>query len=225
MADTDGLIELERIAGALLANMDSSDRRRIFRAMARDLRASQSARIGAQQNPDGSAYEPRRPKAAPRGSAYPVRFLYPKGAAAPRPVFMKSWVRQGPLLTGFDIERGAIRSFFWDKIDKWLPVEAADRAKPTGSLRRRGSIRRGAMFRKLRGGRHLKSGASDLEIWVGFSGRAANVAGIHNDGLEDRPALKAKPMRYPRRVLLGLTNAERGRVIDLLLTHVAAAAI
>lgn len=62
--------------------------------------------------------------------------------------------------------------------------------------------------------------APAAQIWVGFSGRAANVAGIHNDGLEDRPALKAPPMRYPRRVLLGLTNAERGRILDLLLEHV-----
>ncbi|HWJ69124.1 MAG TPA: phage virion morphogenesis protein [Sphingobium sp.] len=219
MADTDGLIELERIAGALLANMDSSGRRRIFRAMARDLRASQSARIGAQQNPDGSAFEPRRPKSAPRGRSYPLRFLYPKSAAAPRVVFMKSWVRQGQLITGYDIERGDIRSFFWDKIEKRLPVEASDAAKPGGSLRRRGAIRRAAMFRKLRGGKYLRPGASDVEIWVGFANRAAEVAGIHQKGLEDRPALKAAPVRYPRRELLGLTNAERGRMLDLLLAH------
>ncbi|MFT3967101.1 MAG: phage virion morphogenesis protein, partial [Sphingobium sp.] len=123
MSDLDGLIELERIAGGLIASLDSSGRRRLLRAMARDIRKSQAARIAAQRDPDGTAYEPRKEKREQKPGAYPVRFLYPKGAAKPRLVLMKSWVRQGPLITGFDIEASAIRSFFWDKIDKWLPVE------------------------------------------------------------------------------------------------------
>lgn len=221
--DLNGLIEMERIAGALIASLDGPGRRKILRGIARDIQKSQSARIAAQRNPDGSAYAPRRPKREERPGAYPVRFLYPKGAATPRLVLMKSWVRQGPLLTGFDIEAYGIRSFFWDKIDQWLPVEETDRAKSGGRLRRRGHIRRAAMFRKLRNGRNLRAGASDLEAWVGFSGRAAAIAGIHQEGLEDRPAPKAKAIRYPRRQLIGLTEAERRAILDALLAQVAGA--
>lgn len=84
---------------------------------------------------------------------------------------------------------------------------------------RRGTIRRGAMFRKLRG--VISNPARPIWKFGWASPAAANVAGVHNDGLEDRPGLKAKakPMRYPRRVLLGLTNAERGRMLDLLLEN------
>lgn len=221
MNDLDGLIEMERIAGALIASVSSGERRRLLRGIARDLRQSQSARIAAQQDPDGGSYKPRRTRREQKAGAYPVRFLYPKGATAPRLVMMKSWVRQGPLITGFDIEAGAIRSFFRDKIDKWLPVVPGDRAGGGGKLRRRGSIRRKAMFRKLRNGRNLRAGASDLELWVGFSGRAANVARIHQDGLFDTVAKGGKPIRYPRRVLLGLTAEERSHVLDLLLAHLA----
>lgn len=222
MSDVEGLVELERIAGAMLKSLDSAGRRRLLRAMARDIRKSQAARIAAQSNPDGSAYEGRKTKREEKPGSYPVRFLYPKGAAKPRLVFMKSWVRQGPLVTGFDIEAGGIRSFFWDKIDKWLPVEAKDRAKSGGTLRRRGAIKKAAMFRKLRNGRNLRTGTSDLEAWVGFSGRAAGIAAIHQGGLMDRPAAQAKPIRYPRRVLLGLTAAERSHMLDLMIEHIAA---
>ncbi|SNS20294.1 phage virion morphogenesis (putative tail completion) protein [Sphingomonas laterariae] len=207
------------MAGAMVASLSAAERRRLLRAIARDLRKSQGARIAAQRDPDGGAYAPRKERPPATPGAYPVRFLYPKGSPAPRLVVMKSWVRQGPLLTGFDIEAGGIRSFFWDKVDRWLPVEAEDKARAGGKLRRRGSIRRRAMFRKLRGARYLRSDASDLELWVGFSGSAAAIAGIHQDGGSDRPAPKAPAVRYPRRVLIGMTVAERNRVLDLLITH------
>ncbi|HEX7856038.1 MAG TPA: phage virion morphogenesis protein [Sphingobium sp.] len=219
-SDLDGLVELERMAGAMVMSLDGAGRRRLLRAMARDIRKSQAARIGAQRDPGGTPYEVRKPKREEKPGAYPVRFLYPKGATSPRLVLMKSWVRQGPLITGFDIEAGGIRSFFWDKVDRWLPVENEDKSKPGGRLRRRGTIRRAAMFRKLRNGRNLKAGTSDLEAWVGFSGRAAGVAAIHQGGLMDKPAAGAKAIRYPRRVLIGLTGSERKHMLDLLIEHV-----
>lgn len=220
---TDDLAEVERIAGALIKSLGASDRRRILRAMARDLQRGQQARIRRQQNADGSAYEPRRDRAEPIRGGYAVRFLYPKGAAEPREVLMKSWNREGALLTGFDIRAGGVRSFFWDKVDRWLPVDPADRTKSGGRLRRNGHIRRRAMFRKLASGRNLRAGATDLEAWVGFAGRAAQVAGVHQGGLIDRPAPKARPIRYARRELLGVTERDRQGLLDLLLRQVAVA--
>lgn len=215
------LAEVEALAGALLRKLSSAERRRILRAMARDLQRSQSARIARQQNPDGTAYQPRKQKKPPAPGNYAVKFLYPKGAAEPRLVLMKSWVHEGNLLTGYDVEAGGIRSFFWDKVDRWLSVDPADQNKGAGKFRRKGSIRRAAMFRKLRNGRNLRAGATDREAWVGFSGRAAEIARVHQEGLQDKPAAKARPVRYARRELLGPTPGESAHLLDVLLQHLA----
>lgn len=217
---SDGLDEIERLARSCLRSVAASERRQILRGLARDIRQSQSDRIAAQREPDGGVFTPRKPREAEQGGGYTVKFLYPKGAAEPRLVMMKSWVRQGPLLTGFDTEAGAIRSFFWDKVARWLPVEGDERARG-GKLRRRGTIKSKAMFRRLRTARYLKSGATADEAWVGWTGGTATIAGIHQDGGTDWPGKKGKPVRYARRVLLGLTTTERGRLVDRLLEHSA----
>lgn len=218
------LSEVEQLAGALLKSLDGPNRRRILRSMARDLQRSQRDRVRRQQNPDGSAFEQRRARRDPIRGGFSVRFLYPKGAANPREVLMKSWSREGPLLTGFDIRAGGVRSFFWDRVDRWLPVAPEDRTAGGGRLRRNGHIRRRAMFRKLASGRNLRAGATDQEAWVGFAGRASAIASIHQRGLLDRPAPKARAIRYPRRELLGASDADRQRLLDLLLRHVGDAA-
>lgn len=93
----------------------------------------------------------------------------------------------------------------------------------TGKLRRKGTIKRAAMFRKLRMAKHLKTGATDAEAWIGFTGRAGRIATIHQRGLADRPSARAKPVRYAKRELLGLTEAERSRALDMLLEAVTTA--
>lgn len=213
------LAELERIAGALLRTIAPPERRRLLRLMAKDLQHAESARVARQQNPDGSGYAPRKKKVPPRPGNYAVKFLYPKGAPEPRLVLMKSWVHEGNLLTGYDVEAGGIRSFFWDKVDRWLPVEPEEQNKSGGKFRRKGSIRRTAMFRKLRNGRNLRAGATDREAWVGFAGRVSEIASVSQEGLMDRPAARAKPVRYARRVLLGVTDAQAGAMLDQLLRH------
>lgn len=220
---SDELAAIETLASALLRKVGAPERRRILREIASDIRASQSARIGQQRQPDGSAFEKRRPRKPDTPGTHAVKFLYPKGAAEPRLVFMKSWVRQGPLLTGFDAEAGGIRSFFWDKVAEWLPVDPADQNKRSGKFRRQGSVRAKPMFARLRSGRNLKSGATADEAWIGFPKPAASrVASIHQYGEMDRPTKRGKPVRYARRVLLGLTSEERSAMIDTILRHVAA---
>ena len=61
MADTlDTAIEA-RLA-ALVERLSPASRATLARSIAGQLRRAQSARIAAQRNPDGSAYEPRRPQ-------------------------------------------------------------------------------------------------------------------------------------------------------------------
>lgn len=56
------LLDLEHLVGGLLSNLSPASRRAAAKVVALDLRRSQSARIAAQQNPDGSAYAPRKAK-------------------------------------------------------------------------------------------------------------------------------------------------------------------
>lgn len=56
------LEDLTAWAGALLQKLDSRERRALLRAVAGELRRRQTARIAEQRNPDGSAYEPRKPR-------------------------------------------------------------------------------------------------------------------------------------------------------------------
>lgn len=58
----DNLSALEDWAGALLSKLEPSARRTLNQAIARDLRRNQQRRIAAQQNPDGSAFTPRKPR-------------------------------------------------------------------------------------------------------------------------------------------------------------------
>jgi phage virion morphogenesis protein len=51
---------LEQWAGALLQKLSPAQRRQLNQSIARDLRRSQQQRIAAQQNPDGTAFVPRK---------------------------------------------------------------------------------------------------------------------------------------------------------------------
>jgi phage virion morphogenesis protein len=53
---------IEARLSALIATLEPSERRALTKDIARRLRESQAKRIAAQQNPDGSAYEPRKPR-------------------------------------------------------------------------------------------------------------------------------------------------------------------
>lgn len=68
----DPFAPLDLAAEALAARVAPAGRRRLARQLAQALRLSQAARIAAQENPDGSAFAPRKPQAAkpertPRG--------------------------------------------------------------------------------------------------------------------------------------------------------------
>lgn len=57
---SDDLTQLEDWCAPLLAKLGAGARRTLARTIATQLRRSQSQRIAAQQNPDGSAYAPRK---------------------------------------------------------------------------------------------------------------------------------------------------------------------
>ena len=146
----DSLTARETWCAPLLANLQPGARRALARAMANDLRRSQSGRIAQQQNPDGSAYEPRKPR---------------------------------------------IRD-------------------------KKGRIRRG-MFAKLRTAKFLRAKSDQDSAAVEFTGRVARLARVHQEGLRDRvePRPDAPEVVYPKRGLVGFTDDDRQRLLDLVLAH------
>lgn len=92
---------------------------------------------------------------------------------------------------------------------------------------KRGAIRRkqAAMFAKLRTARWLKINATADSAEVGFMGRVARLARVHQEGLEDRPRPGAKPVRYPVRPLLGFSDADRQLVRNRLVDHLGAGGV
>ncbi|MEN8409737.1 phage virion morphogenesis protein [Acinetobacter bereziniae] len=68
-----------------------------------------------------------------------------------------------------------------------------------------GSIKRkGAMFKKI--GQQLKTEYSADKASVGFDGRTAQIAKVHQEGKTIRPVDRAKPTKYPIRELIGFSN-------------------
>lgn len=92
--------------------------------------------------------------------------------------------------------------------------------KAKGLRAKNGRIRR-KMFTKLRTAKLLKLQSSADSVAIGFLGRTARIARIHQLGFKDRPAKGQPDVRYDRRELLGFTAAELDNIRDQLLEHLA----
>lgn len=80
-----------------------------------------------------------------------------------------------------------------------------------GRLHKRGGRlkRRGQMFKKLRQARHLKVVSAVDGVAVGFGGKVAAIARIHQKGLIAKVAPGGPLYDYPMRQLLGLSDDDR----------------
>lgn len=81
-----------------------------------------------------------------------------------------------------------------------------------------GRIKRRAMFAKLRTARFLKVQIDGQGLAIGFAGRAARMARVHQDGLASDVAA-GRSYTYPVRQLLGFTDAERDMIREKLMAH------
>ena len=75
-----------------------------------------------------------------------------------------------------------------------------------------------AMFAKLRTNAHLKTKSDANQIEVGFYGRVARIARVHQFGLRDRVSNRGPLVRYEERKLLGFSistiKLSRNSLID-----------
>lgn len=197
-------LQLEQELTRLLQATKPVKRREIARKMAIVIRQAQQQHIKAQQGPDGQAFAPRRRKIL-RGSARLV-FVY-QGQVRTLNNFRAARGRSGRLITGFDDDRGAVRSFRRALITRYLDYDRRSIARTTE--------RRDPMFKRLRDKRHLVIRTSPDEVSTGFQGKAAQIAREHHYGLTGAVNALAQ-VKYPQRPLLGLSDAEKLDLLDLI---------
>jgi phage virion morphogenesis protein len=150
---SDDLHALEAWAGALLAQLQPSQRRVVTRRIAQDLRRSQAQRIAGQEAPDGAPYAARKQRKNLRG------------------------------------KKGRIKR------------------------------QKAAMFEKIRTQKNLKIERDENQLSVGFFGRVARIARVHQEGLSDKVAKKGPAYPYPARPLLGFSATDQALIRDALLRH------
>lgn len=221
MDRADELAIYKEAVSGLLERLSPRDRSRLLRKTAHVLRRSQQRRIKAQVAPDGTPWPERKQRRDPKPASRAIRFLYRRPGADPRLVDMRSWTRRGAMLTGYDREAEAIRTFRSDRISRHLPAEgSADPGALGGSIRgRRGGVKKKAraMFARLRTAAHLKAGASPDEAWIEFTSRASRLARVHHFGLKDRVSPDGPEIRYPQRELLGFSQEDDEAILALIL--------
>ena len=77
------------------------------------------------------------------------------------------------------------------------------------------------MFAKIKQAKHLRLNTTGDLVEVGFVGRVARIARVHQDGLADDVSPGGPRIRYERRQLLGFTAEDRERIVAALLDHLA----
>lgn len=76
------------------------------------------------------------------------------------------------------------------------------------------------MFQKLRMASFLKVKDDGNAISVGFTGRIARIARVHQYGLKDRAERGAPDVKYEQREVLGFTEMDLELIRDGLITHI-----
>lgn len=84
-----------------------------------------------------------------------------------------------------------------------------------------GRIRRRAMFMKIRQNKYLKTRINAGSVSVGFFGRVANMARVHQYGLRDKVRRDGPEVRYEARELLGFSHSDVDMITDLLTEHLS----
>lgn len=190
--------QLDEVFATILAGASSSGRLRTARSVATTLRRSQSQRIARQETPEGGKFEKRRRRVL--RSQAGIRFVW-NGEVRRLKNWQASRGSRGRKLTGFDEDRGAVRTFYRADIERYLDVSF--------TAVRRDTTKPDPMFQRLRTSRFLKGRADAEGATVGFSGVAAKIARVHQFGLRDKVNNSGAVATYPRRELLGLSKADR----------------
>ena len=100
---------------------------------------------------------------------------------------------------------------------KFAPRKKRDLRGKQGRIRRKVE-----MFKKLRTATYMKARGDSNAVTVGFTGRIARIARVHQYGLKDRAERGAPDVRYEQREVLGFTEIDLELIKDRLLDHLTA---
>lgn len=92
----------------------------------------------------------------------------------------------------------------------------APRARPQQGRR---DQRTGPLFQKLRLIRHTTISATESQGVMGFKSRAERIARVHQYGEMDAPRKGWRPVRYPERRLLGVSDQTERIVLEAVEKH------
>lgn len=76
------------------------------------------------------------------------------------------------------------------------------------------------MFTKIRTTKYLKLQVDIDQLSVGFVGKVARVARVHQEGLKDKVTKRGPEYSYPLRPLFGLDAGDRKMIREFLLHHI-----
>lgn len=74
----DDMLQVKSVFDSLLKNISKERMRQLYREIGRELARSQRKRIKAQQNPDGSAYQPRKQKVRSKKGRIKTQAMFKK---------------------------------------------------------------------------------------------------------------------------------------------------
>ena len=94
-----------------------------------------------------------------------------------------------------------------------------NRFAPRSTGQKRKDQATGPMFKRLRLIRHTVMQSSESEGVMGFKSRAERIAEVHQHGQMDAPRKGWRPVRYPVRRLLGVSDQTERIVMDALEKH------
>jgi len=89
---------------------------------------------------------------------------------------------------------------------------------------KKGRIKRqkAAMFEKIRTQKNLKIEQDENQLSVGFFGRVARIARVHQEGLTDKVDKQRGPAyHYPARPLLGFSATDQTLIREALIRHLS----
>ena len=146
-----------------------------------------------------------------------LRFIYQKPGHEPEEREIRNWFSTPETYFGFDEKHaGALRTFKKRRVVRILERDLSPVIDPRA--RRNRGKQADAMFQQLRTARHMKMTASADRVSIGYEGRIAAIARIHQEG-RTAPVNPHLRYDYPERELLGATPDDIEMVYDMLLRH------
>ncbi|WP_161796817.1 phage virion morphogenesis protein [Halomonas sp. HG01] len=212
----DDLDQLEGWLAPLLERLSAKERKALSREMGLALRKSQRDRIRAQRNVDGTPYAPRKGKKHERRARRRLRFIYEKPGHEPEEREIVNWIATPETYFGFDEQKaGDLRTFKKVRIVRYLERDLTPVARP-GARGKRSPDNR--MFQKLMTAKYMKVDASASGVGVGYEGRIAHIARIHQEGQTGQVNAHIRH-DYPERELLGATPDDMDMLFEMIFRH------